>query len=98
MPCETFELGLTAELPGLPTAMHLPAGAVHPAKPTASMDTDMTFDPAVEEVKKYCLRRPTVDLKTTALHFTDVAAADLARWLKLPGPETSLSCFCVCLP
>ena len=49
------------------------------AKPARSQDTDMTCDPTVEQVKKYCINRSEVDFDTTALHLTDVGTADLTR-------------------
>ena len=48
------------------------------------MDTDVTFDPAVEQVKKYCLGQQEVDLPTTALHFKDMAEQDLSRHFYSP--------------
>ena len=47
-------------------------------------DVDMTCNPAVEMVKEYCLAHREVDLHTTAITFSELAASDLSRSAFLP--------------
>lgn len=44
-----------------------------------SADTDATCDPAIEQIKQYCLQRQEVDVRTTALHFVEYDADYLSR-------------------
>lgn len=66
------------------------AGGKAQSKPTNSMETDVTFDPAMEQVKQYCLGQREVDLPTTASHFTNMAEPDLSRLATLPSMNLPL--------
>lgn len=50
-----------------------------PYQQQKSVDTDMTFDPAMEDVKRFCLEQQEVDLRMAASHFADISSDDLSR-------------------
>lgn len=56
-----------------------------------SAGTDTTCDPAIEQVKQYCLQRQEVDVRTTALHFVEYDANYLSRYIRFGIPFITIS-------